>query len=211
MSSPRAQATPKRTRRSAEDARRAILDAAERRLTEHGPDGIRLQQIAADVGISHPAVLHHFRSREGLVEAVVTRAFSSLEADLIRSIAEAPLGGDSALFSAIEQAFSVLVAKGHGRVMSWLLLSGHSLDTGPSQMRALVEIVHQRRVAAQPAGDVDFEDSAFRVMLVTLSFLGESVAGPTLRKSLGIDDADDQNGARFRGWLVRLLTPPELR
>ena len=57
-----------RVRRTAEDARAAILDAAERRLGATGPGGIRLQEVAADVGVSHSTVLHHFGSREGLVE-----------------------------------------------------------------------------------------------------------------------------------------------
>jgi AcrR family transcriptional regulator len=41
--------------------------------------GLRLQDIAADVGISHPAVLHHFGSREALVHAVIQRAILSLQ------------------------------------------------------------------------------------------------------------------------------------
>src|SRR5262249_22912893 len=64
----------KRTRRTAEGARREILDAAEKRLRELGPDGVRLQQIASDVGVSHPAILHHFESFEGLIQQVVQRA-----------------------------------------------------------------------------------------------------------------------------------------
>ncbi|MBV1885644.1 MAG: TetR family transcriptional regulator, partial [Parvibaculaceae bacterium] len=50
----------KRIRRTAEEARRLILDAAEKRLAEQGPEGIRLQDIAKDIGVSHPAILHHF-------------------------------------------------------------------------------------------------------------------------------------------------------
>ena len=55
----------KRIRRTAEEARRLILDAAEKRLAQQGPEGLRLQDIARDIGISHPAILHHFESREG--------------------------------------------------------------------------------------------------------------------------------------------------
>lgn len=209
MSSPSQGNPTKRTRRSAEEARRYILDAAERRLLELGPDGIRLQQIAADVGISHPAVLHHFGSREGLVEAVVTRAFNNLESELISSIAAAQPGGDRAIFDAIEQTFTLLVDKGHGRLLSWLLLAGHQLDTRASQLRALAELVHLKRLEACPGTLIPFEDSLFRIMLVTLSILGESVAGPTLRSSLGV--GDELASERFRVWISTLLTPPELR
>ncbi len=75
-SSPKARArrvhAPASTRRrNLAETRGAILDAAERRLIDGGPDAVRLEKIAADAGVSHPAILHHFGSREGLVEAIV--------------------------------------------------------------------------------------------------------------------------------------------
>ena len=46
-------------------ARRAILEAAQKRLADCGPEEIRLQAIASDLGISHPAILHlHIHSLE---------------------------------------------------------------------------------------------------------------------------------------------------
>src|ERR1700734_2003894 len=87
-------APPPRKRRTAEEARAAILDAAERLLVAGGPAGLRLQEIAADVGVSHPTVLHHFGSREGLMEAVVARALDSLHADLLTAMREAPKSVD---------------------------------------------------------------------------------------------------------------------
>src|SRR5580693_3024846 len=79
-----------RRRRTAEQARSAILDAAERRLVADGPGAIRLQEVAKDVGVSHPTVLHHFGSREGLVEAVVARALDSLHGGLLAAVQTAP-------------------------------------------------------------------------------------------------------------------------
>ena len=59
-----------------------ILDAAEKRLREGGPDAIRLQDIARDVGIAHPTILHHFETRDGLTLALQQRAMQRLEQDL---------------------------------------------------------------------------------------------------------------------------------
>src|SRR5687767_8641945 len=78
-----------RIRRTAEDARTAILDATERRLVEHGPSGIRLQDVAADVGVSHPTILHHFGSRERLVEAVIHRRNQAMNQEVILSLVSA--------------------------------------------------------------------------------------------------------------------------
>ena len=63
----------KRTRLPAEQAKQLIMAAAERHLAAHGPDGIRLKDLASELGISHPAILHHFGSREGLIRALVKK------------------------------------------------------------------------------------------------------------------------------------------
>src|ERR1700730_12948685 len=75
--------TATRRRRSSAETRTAILEAAERRLLGGGPEAIRLQEIAADAGISHPAILHHFGSREGLVEAMVPRGIGKLQTQFL--------------------------------------------------------------------------------------------------------------------------------
>ena len=80
-----------RRRRSAQEARREILEAAQRRLVEGGPEAIRLQEIAGDLGISHPAILHHFGSRDGLIAALDERAIRALTEDVARALVASPL------------------------------------------------------------------------------------------------------------------------
>src|SRR5262245_66530593 len=80
--------SPPRIRRTPEEARRQILDAAERLLAAGGPEAIRLQDIARDVGISHPAILHHFGSRDGLTRALGERAVQRLTDDLLALLRE---------------------------------------------------------------------------------------------------------------------------
>ena len=73
-----------RRRRTADVARDEILNAAQKLLSQGGPDAIRLQDIAHDVGISHPTILHHFGSRDGLIEALDVRAIHALTDDVAR-------------------------------------------------------------------------------------------------------------------------------
>src|SRR5258708_39165376 len=103
---------PPRKRRTAEEARVAILDAAERRLVASGPAAIRLQEVAADVGVSHPTVLHHFGSREALVEAVVARALDSLHAGLLAAVRASPRRPDH-VAALPESGFHALARGGH--------------------------------------------------------------------------------------------------
>ncbi len=39
-----------------------------------GPAGLRLQEVAKAAGVSHPTILHHFGSREGLIQALNLRS-----------------------------------------------------------------------------------------------------------------------------------------
>ena len=95
-------------RRTAEQAQRVILDAAEQRLLQVGPAGLRLQEVAKDAGVAHPTILHHFKSREGLVHAVVQRALGTLHADLLHELKQELAGGTSDPVKLINRAFLTL-------------------------------------------------------------------------------------------------------
>src|ERR1700761_1952547 len=86
----------KRIRRSPEEARARILDAAEGIMAKGGgPASLRLQDVARLAGISHPTILHHFGSREGLVRALNLRALERLSGSAVPELAEADSSTDS--------------------------------------------------------------------------------------------------------------------
>ena len=70
----------KRVRRRPEEAKALILDAAEASMKAGGPAALRLQDVARAAGVSHPTILHHFGSREGLVRALNLRSLEALTA-----------------------------------------------------------------------------------------------------------------------------------
>ncbi len=200
---PASRAPASRRRRSADEARTAILDAAERRLAASGPAAIRLQEVAADVGVSHPTVLHHFGSREGLVEAVVRRALDSLQAKLLAAVNAAPASADD-VGALLDSVFDALVVGGHGRTFLWLALSGYAPNED-LRIRPLAEAVHatrrERRTGKKrlPA----FEDTYFTVLLPALALLSLSALEPAGTK--GEKDSDDMGPRHFRRWLARLI------
>jgi AcrR family transcriptional regulator len=197
-----------RRRRTAEAARAAILDATERRLIEAGPGAVRLQQVAADLGVSHPTVLHHFGSREALVRAVVERAFARLQADVIDAIARTPppeVGdGEAEVAAMFERVFAALGARGQGRALAWLALSGLAdapLDLRLRQVAAAAHAVRRRRRGARTP---PYEDTLYTVLLAASALFAQSVAGPMLARSAGLSSGPRAD-ARFRKWLARLV------
>jgi AcrR family transcriptional regulator len=194
-----------RKRRRAEDAREAILTAAERRLMADGPAALRLQELAAEVGISHPAILHHFGCREGLVKAVVERAVRKLQGELVQAFtANGPPSGVTLL----DRVYETLATRGHARLMAWLLLSGYEPLDGTevrAQWRNIIDVTHAARTLASTGRTPPREDTAFTVVLSALAILGQALAGPSAFQAAGLGRGRRAQ-ARFRGWLAGLLT-----
>lgn len=193
---------PPRRRRTAEEAHAAILEAAKTRLIEGGPDSIRLQDVAAAVGVSHPTILHHFGSREGLVEAVIEHVQRAIFDEVFAALGEVRFDADS-LASLLDRIASVVAAQGNARVLYWLALSG----LGRLEQRPLgnvVDVTHELRRARSKQQGVrapSKEDTRFLVMLTTFALSGESVLGADLFGP----DADPGTPSRFRAWFAALL------
>ena len=197
----------KRRRLDAATARELILDAAEKRLVVVGPSGIRLQEVAADAGVSHPTVLHHFGSREGLVKAVIARSMASIHEGLVNAI-QASTGEEGALAKIFDSVHEALKEGGRGRVVLWLSLEGHRLDDAEgARLADVVDAAHALRTGkmhAKKARTPPREDTAFTVILASLALAGASALGAPFFASAGVAD-DEATGARFRTWLARLL------
>lgn len=205
IAKPRAPQPPKgsepRRRLSSAQAREAILVAAERRLLESGPDGIRLQEIGADVGLSHPTVLHHFGTRDGLVTAVVARAMLSLEQELLASFAQEEVDPEKAILRSVERLDEAMRLRGHARLLAWVALAKPDFE----KHSILKELVKAIALARRARGDdAPFEDSVFGVLLTSSAMFGVAILGAGMLSMMGVE-ATEPVYARFRRWLTTLF------
>lgn len=60
------------------DLRRAVLDAAVEAITESGPAGVSLRDLARRVGVSHAGPTHHFGDKAGILTAVAAEGYDLL-------------------------------------------------------------------------------------------------------------------------------------
>jgi TetR/AcrR family transcriptional regulator, repressor for neighboring sulfatase len=194
-------ASPARKRLTADEARTRILAAAERRLSEVGPEGLRLTDLAAELGVSHPAILHHFGSREELVVAVVSRAMARLNERLIEATKRDASGHETIMHMVAD----FYASEGHARVIAWLVLSGRALkwrlpkgELGP--LEQLIRLSHAQRIAEHPERTIDYEDTRFRGQLTALALLGDAIFGNLIRYVSG----DELSPARARDFRKRL-------
>lgn len=189
----------KRVRRRPEEARALILDAAEARITVDGPAGLRLQDVARAAGVSHPTILHHFGSREGLVRALNQRSLEALRTSVLAQLGSAQSGGDS-----VHRAFAAY-RDGVAQHLLWLIQSGEARN--PAGLRffdEIVEALHDlRRKIAAPGTTPDIEDTRAVIHLSTIAAFGDAVIGPRLRQLSGEKERAARD--RFETWFAALL------
>ncbi|GAB3405073.1 TetR/AcrR family transcriptional regulator [Flindersiella endophytica] len=104
--------------------REEIVDAALATIAERGYKGASLAEIAQRVGLTQQGLLHYFRSKELLLEAVLARR-DELDHDHFFGTPHTAAGGLEALGRLVEHN-----TERHGLVQAFTVLSGESVTDG---------------------------------------------------------------------------------
>lgn len=110
-----------RRRRSPDEARVEILDAAERVFVEFQPDQTGLKEVAREAGISHALITHYFGTYAGMIEAVLERRIRALRERMLTKMREA--GALSKPTEMLQLLFRGLEDPVHLRLTKWLMAS----------------------------------------------------------------------------------------
>ena len=76
------------------DVESALLEAAETVLVAHGPDALTVRAVAQQAGVAPMSVYNRFGSKDGLLDAMLVRAFTTFRSTLERAVLEPTLGDD---------------------------------------------------------------------------------------------------------------------
>jgi AcrR family transcriptional regulator len=189
----------RKTHKSSEEARNKILDAAEKIVVQVGPAGLRISAVAKQAHMAHPNIIHHFGSRQGLLNALAERAGQRSTTRITQAISEAMEADSEQRLAALTKVLDTVFSSDEGKLSIWLHLSGAE---GPikEQMQNVVTLSHQLRKSISP--DVDFKNTNRLVLLITLALIGEAISGNVIKDALEEQDEDSHS---FRSWLAALV------
>lgn len=193
----RARSTPaprRRVRRTPDEARRLILDAAERTFARFMPAEVGLREVAEAAGVTHGLVTHYFGTYDELVAATLARRLDATRDQVLARLVSASFGPDElplidALIELVHEPLTM-------RLLTWSLVSGRG---GPPAVlggaRPGLTVVIDGIIAritrlghpAPPRARIEFATMAALAMA-----LGFAIAGPALHAALGADDAYDR-------------------
>jgi AcrR family transcriptional regulator len=116
------------------ERRKEILEAALELFTRRGARGTSVADIAEKVGISAPAVLHHFRTKDALLLAVIEERDKRGAVEFSELLAEGGLAGLARMVEAAE----VNEAE-RGLVACFVVLEAENLQEGDIAHQYFVE------------------------------------------------------------------------
>lgn len=84
-------ATAHHRKKQPEQVRRALLDCVAKIAAEQGPAAVTIQAVAEAAGVTKGGLLHHFASKQALIEALFADLLERLDRDIAAHIAADPV------------------------------------------------------------------------------------------------------------------------
>lgn len=194
-----------RIRRSPEEARKTILEAAEYQLRTKGPKAFRLADVASRAGMHQSNLLHHFGSRDALLRMVASSTFERAVRHARHAFGEARFASREDRVEALARVFDTIQQEGTG-LYAWAILSGRLEETNAPDLNPLIRAMRDwRRAMFGDALDGQTEEELRQLLMLTaIVWLGEPVAGRVFGQVLELGDGDEA-AKRFRRLLAGIM------
>ena len=192
----RGRASVRGSRRTPEEARTDLLDAAERVFARSMPDEVGLKEIAQEAGVSHALVTHYFGTYAALVEATLERRAAAARGRILERLVTAGFspGRETALLEVLTDLVRDRLTM---RLITWAVLSGraHADNFFPTRARGLALVVDGMEARLRASGDADVPRRRleFAVMAAFAMAVGFATAGPAMHRALGHEGEPDQD------------------
>jgi TetR/AcrR family transcriptional regulator, repressor for neighboring sulfatase len=189
------ESSPLRRRRTAEDARAEALAAARRILLDKGPAAMTLKAVAAEVGVTHANLLHHFGSAGGLQTDLMAMMLRDL-AEVMREAVARLRAGEATMDDVVGLTFEAFSTGGAGHLAAWMVLTRET-----DRLEPIGEVVRELAAAIRrPENEAPVERA---ILFVTMMAFADGVIGKHLRPML----SQPANAARE---ITAQLTPGAL-
>ncbi|WP_433714984.1 TetR/AcrR family transcriptional regulator [Nocardia sp. CA-084685] len=198
--------TSSRVRRSPEQARQVILEAAERLLAEGGVTAVEMRAVATAVGMTDAGVYHHFGSRDSLLEALLRQGGRKIRAGL-RQVLNSWLDRDTDVGELVD-TLAMFYRQGYGELAAALHAAGWR-DEGSGILDPVVDALHALR---PDAADAPIEDTRLAVAALHQALATEPLYGTEFRRSAGLTGlAAATPDAQVHWWTTHLTSTLGLR
>jgi AcrR family transcriptional regulator len=170
-----------RVRRTRDEARQLILDAAARLLVEGGPRAVEMRAVAQRVGMTDAGVAHHFGSRDALLAALLRQGGRRIRAAVAEATGrwlEEPVCVETLI-----AAIATVYAEGYGELAIAVHAAGWR-DDGGGMLAPVVDALHAARAGARPSR----AETRLAVAALHQALATEAAYGPAFRRSAGIKD-----------------------
>ena len=181
--------------------RAAILDAAIAEFAERGFEGASIRAIADRLGLQHPLITYHYRSKDILWRAAAEHAFAQIRTEWDISARE---GADLSPLARLRQEYgtvfryTVAFPEFHRFMRQETLTNNPRLKwvaetvLAPLLARLLPQIVAAQREGLLPAAD----PILFHYMMISLTAT-LSAFGPEMQVTSGLSGADPKVAAAY--------------
>lgn len=189
---------PARIRRSPEEARKAILDVAAKRLADFGMRGLNIKDIANEAGINHATVLHHFGSAEQMRTALLNLMTERLVNEM-----SAILNSQASSETVVEELFGMMSQSGHIKLLAWRAMEDiEHIENEPANAKG--QLFHEMTESVlNQLRDRDIELARNLIFLAFSSAIGWGLCCSGFRGILGHDESQQDE---FPAWVGTQLS-----